>query len=231
MKPLIIAHRGASSYAIENTINSFQKAIDLGADMIELDVWMSKDRHLVVIHDSTIDRLTAGSGLVRYFRLKDLKKIRLRGSEVIPTLSEVVEKFSGQVKFNIELKKIPEGVDKLFEILDKYDLREKVLISSFSRRVLERVKELGKEVCSALLSWKVNSRQLRFALESRIEFIHPYFYFLTKKQALKIRKLGFGLNVWTINFKQDMRRALKWGVDGIITNRPDVARKLIYGKI
>ncbi len=228
--PLIIAHRGASSYAFENTLDSFRKATEFGADMIELDVRMTRDGHLIVFHDSTLDRLTDSSGLVQYFTLQDLKKIKIHG-EAIPTLREVIELTKGKTNYNIEIKNIPSrGVKKLIEILDKYDLRYKIIASSFQRKIVSELKKIDNQIKTALLCWYLRESNIKFAKENDIKYIHPFYGFLSKNKIEGVHNQGIKINTWTVNTGLDLRWLMQLGIDGVITNRPDMA-KAVLGKL
>lgn len=229
-RPIIIAHRGASSYAFENTLDSFRKACDLSADMIELDIQLTKDNELIVFHDSTIDRLTEGSGFVRYFPLADLKKIKIHG-EAIPTLEEVINVTYNKINYNIEVKNMPsKGIAKLLKILDKYNLRHKVIISSFKRNILKEIKELDSQINTALLCWNIRHSNLNFIKKHNIKYLHPFYGFLTRKKVQEIKNLDIKINTWTVNYAMDLKWVIKLGVNGIITNRPDIA-KVVIGKL
>lgn len=228
--PLIIAHRGASSYAFENTLDSFRKACTFGADMIELDIRVTKDSELIVFHDSAIDRMTDGSGLVQYFTLADLKKIKIHG-EAIPTLEEVIKITLGKTNYNFEVKNIPlECIDKLIILLDKYDLRYKVIISSFNRKIILRIKEIDRQIKIALLCWQLRKNNLKFIQKNELSYVHPYYGFLTRKKVKQIHNLGIKINTWTVNWSLDLKWVIELGVDGVITNRPDMA-KAVLGKM
>lgn len=228
--PLIIAHRGASSYAFENTLDSFRKACEFGADMIELDIRATKDSQLIVFHDSAIDRMTDGSGLVQYFPLADLKKIKIHG-EAIPTLEEVIKVTLGKTNYNFEIKKIPlDCVDNFVQLLDKYNLRYKAIISSFNRKIILHIQEIDRQIKIALLCWRLRGNNLKFLQKHEINFVHPYYGFITRKQIKQVHDFGIKINTWTVNWSLDLRWLINLGVDGIITNRPDMA-KAVLGKM
>ena len=229
-RPLIIAHRGASSYAFENTLDSFRKACEYGADMIELDIRMTKDGRLIVFHDSTIDRLTDGSGLVQYFTLQDLKKVKIHG-EAIPTLEEVFEATKNKTSYNLEVKRIPlKEIKKIITILDKNNLRYKVIISSFHRNILLEIKKIDNQIKTALLCWYLRKNNFNFIQQNNINYVHPFYGLLTKNQIDTMHNAGIKINTWTVNIGLDLRWLIKLGVDGIITNRPDMA-KVVLGKL
>jgi len=135
MKTKIIAHRGASAQAPENTLAAFQLALDLQADGIELDVMLTGDQQVVVIHDEEVDRTTDGSGRVADMTLEEIRQLDAGQGEKVPTLSEVLDRFGGKLLINIELKNYTSIFDPLpvevSKLIQSYDLVDDVLISSF----------------------------------------------------------------------------------------------------
>ena len=126
---LKIAHRGASGYEPENTLRSFRKAIELNSDAIELDVQLTKDHKLVVIHDETVNRTTNGKWKVSELTLKELKKLDAGKGEKIPTLEEVIKVCRNKCKLNIEIKEL-NSVKKVIEIVVKERFVKQTIISS-----------------------------------------------------------------------------------------------------
>jgi glycerophosphoryl diester phosphodiesterase len=143
---LIVAHRGASAYEPENTIRSFERAFKLGADFVELDVRLSKDGVLVVIHDEAADRTTNGSGLVRSLTLNQLRLLDAGKGEKIPTLKEVLERFNrDEHMFFIEAKE-PGLEEKLLEAIAEHKAQNRVTVTSFYHSVLKKIKEKRKDI-------------------------------------------------------------------------------------
>ncbi len=239
--PLIIAHRGASAYAPENTMAAFNKAVDLSADGIEFDVKCSKDGEMVIIHDQTLERTTNGSGRVIDTNFRDLKKLDAGGyfspdfqGEKIPLLSDVLEEFSSKLLMNIELTNyasIGDGLaKKAANLVKRMGVEESVFFSSFHPFNLLVTKRILPKVPSAILA--LPGKAGTFARSNIMrwisnELVHPYFedvdeYFV-KKQHQVHRKV----NVWTVNSKNDVERMVDKGVDGIITDDPVLAKKII----
>ena len=119
---LVVAHRGASAYAPENTLSAFRRAVELGADFMELDVRLSADGELVVIHDDTVDRTTNGTGLVSDFSIEELKELVVEGCERISTLREVFEELKGKVGFYVEVK-VEDAEERLLSLMEELDLK------------------------------------------------------------------------------------------------------------
>jgi glycerophosphoryl diester phosphodiesterase len=241
-KPLNIAHQGASADAPGNTLAAFRLALEMGADGFELDIMLSTDDHLVVIHDDTVDRTTDGSGPVRQKTLAELKALdagarfgaRFAG-ERIPTLQEVFDLVAGNRAFvNVELKadslKSDGLEEKLVALIRRYDLGERLLISSFNPFALWRVRRLAPDLPLALLyaeSMPVHLRNRWFAFLSRPEALNPSLRIATQEHVRWAKSKGYRLYVWTVDEEPEMRRLIALGVDGIITNKPDLLRQVL----
>ncbi|KPV63845.1 MAG: cytoplasmic glycerophosphodiester phosphodiesterase [Candidatus Bathyarchaeota archaeon BA2] len=158
-KVLIIAHRGASAYEPENTLRSVKKALELGADMVEVDVRASRDGHIVVMHDAVVDRTTNGKGYVKDMTLKELKKLDAGLEEPIPTLQEVAELVRGKAQLVVEIK-VPEIEGKVLRIIKENELDRQTLITSFHHPILKRVKELNPNIRTGAI---VASRPIKAA--------------------------------------------------------------------
>lgn len=233
----MIAHRGFSGIAPENTLISFKKAIEAGADMIEFDVSLSKDGIPVVIHDKTLNRTTNGKGNVSDFTLQELKKLDAGSwykpefkNEAIPTLEETIQLCKNKVMLNIEIKKYSvkrnvkvDGIEnKVVDLLNKYDMNNDVLISSFSKLALQRIKEFNPDIAVAYL-YRFGIKQ---KLIEKFNGLELYSFNQSKrafsKKALKeLQSQDIKLNLYTINQKREMIKFIKLGVTGIITNYPN----------
>ena len=215
-----IAHRGASGYKPENTAKSYEKAIELNADMIEFDVRESLDGHLVVMHDETVDRTTDGSGLVAMKTLSDLKELDAGEGERIPTVEEVLELGKDRTKFVLELKQ--DGVeDKVISLLNKYDLLEDVFIVSFKPKRLRMIKELEPKLRTGLIILAaINPVEL--TKRCGADFIAPYHKFITKSLVDSATQNGLHTFTWTVDEYLKAQSLREKGVRGIVTNKPDV---------
>ncbi|HOA34860.1 MAG TPA: glycerophosphodiester phosphodiesterase [Bacillota bacterium] len=238
---LNMGHRGAPEAAPENTISSFLAAEALGAHGIELDVMLSRDGKLAVIHDYDLDATTSGKGPVKDYTMAELKKLdagswfdEAFAGERIPTLEEVIEILDPQTLLNIELKTESPATDGLenavVEVIREYDLYDRVLVSSFNPIALLRVKWADKKIPVGLLYAPDLPRYLSegwFISILRPEALHPEIRMVDEKYMEWARKKGFRVNVWTVNEAADLKRMLDLGVDGIITDRPDLLRELM----
>lgn len=233
------AHRGFSGCYPENTMLAFEKAVEVGADGIELDVQLTKDGEVVIIHDETIDRTTDGKGTVVSFTYEELQKFdasfKFRGQmgfNKIPTLREYFELVKDtNIITNIELKTgINEylGIEeKVWELIKEYKLEEKVIISSFNHYSILRMKKIAPSLKCGLLSetWIVNAG--KYTENLGIECYHPHFANMTKDIVKEIKSHGIEINTWTVNKEEDMRDLIEKGIDIIIGNYPDLAKKVI----
>ncbi|MFI0491551.1 glycerophosphodiester phosphodiesterase [Flavobacterium sp.] len=224
-KILKIGHRGASGYEPENTLISFEKAIDLNADGIELDVHLTSDGHLVVIHDETIDRTTNGKGQVHTMTLQELKSFNAGKNQEIPTLIEVFDLVNRRCLINIELKGIgtAKPVNDLINhyILDKKWEINDFLISSFDWDMLQEMALLNPKIRLGVLTEESIEDALAFAKKIKAFSIHPDYQLLSKENVDLMHENDFGVFPWTVNSKESIQKVKSFDVNGIISNFPD----------
>ena len=214
-----IGHRGAQGYVAENTLASFEKAMALDVDGIELDVHLSLDGEVMVIHDKTIDRTTSEKGLVKNFTCVELKKLE------IPTLNEVLDLINNNFLVNIELKS-NDSVEKVIEIIDFYISEKKwnsenFIISSFDWKLLLKVKSLNKDIKIGVLTEENLESAITFAKKIEAFSINPYFKLLTAENVQIIQNEGFQIHTWTVNSPEDIIFVKSLQVDAIISDFPD----------
>ena len=220
-------------YAPENTMASFKKGLALGADLIELDVHLSADGHLVVIHDPTVDRTTDGRGYVKDMTLAQLKKLDAGSwfgpefaGERIPTLAEVLEWARGRVGLVIEIKNGPvfyPGIEeKVIEALEAYDMEEEVIVISFDHRCVRRVKELRPGIATGILYVGRLADPTAAARAAMADAIHPKADYLTAEDVSEAHLAGLAVSTWTVNDPSQMGEFIEMGVDSIGTNYPDL---------
>jgi glycerophosphoryl diester phosphodiesterase len=238
---LAIAHRGFSGGAPENTLAAFKRAMEVGSDMIELDVHLSKDGQVVVIHDDTLKRTTSGIGKVADFSLRELKQLdagKWFGSrffgEKIPTLKEVLDLTRGKIPVHIEMKEgdlgrytITDLADRSLVEVEKAGLLDQVLFGSFSLSAVDRIRERNPRLPVALIynkPWNVPQD----ATGGRpIPVLSSSGKVLNQANASKARQQGMKVVVWTLDQEEHMEQFLDVGVDGIITNHPDRLIKIL----
>lgn len=222
---LKIAHRGAKAYEPENTLQAFQKALDLNSDGIELDVHLSADEDIIVIHDETIDRTTNGKGLVNDFTLAELKSFLIDGKNQIPTLNEVFALVDKKCLINIELKGLgtPSKVVSLIEqyISEKNWNYNHFIISSFDWNMLQETSTLNSKIAIGVLTEENLDTALAFAEKIKAKAIHPDFNLLNEENVRQIQEKGFLVLPWTVNTKEDIQKVKSFKVNGIISDNPD----------
>lgn len=234
----IFAHRGASGYAPENTLEAFRLAMEQGADGIELDVHLTKDGEVVVIHDETIDRTGNGHGKVRDYTLEELKKFsfhnhieKYQGVQ-IPTLKEALDLVKdSRMKVNIELKTgiyWYEGIEeKTMEIVKSRKMEDRVIYSSFNHYSIQKILEQDIHAETAYLFSDVTLNMEKYAKNTGVKGLHPAVYHLKMADFLETYlKSGLKVRVWTVNNKEDMKMFMDAGVDSVITNYPKVCVEL-----
>lgn len=238
-KTKIWAHRGASGYAPENTLESFKLAVSQEADGIELDVQLTKDGELVVIHDEKIDRTSNGNGYVKDYTLEELKKFNFNyGNEKyeevkIPTLKEVYELLKPtNLIINVELKTgiiFYEGIEeKVLKLAKEMEMEDRIIYSSFNHHTIKKIKELNNNAPTGLLYCDGWIGILEYAKNLGVTALHPCGYNLQYENLIEeCKKENMLLHVWTINEEKDMKFLYENKIDSIITNYPDVARKII----
>ncbi|WP_286966938.1 glycerophosphodiester phosphodiesterase [Flavobacterium sp. UBA4854] len=225
MNVLKIAHRGAKAYEPENTLQAFQKALDLNSDGIELDVHLSSDGHIIVIHDETIDRTTNGKGLVGDFTLAELKSFLIDGKYQIPTLIEVFDLVDKKCLINIELKGLgtaPKVVSLIEEYVSKKDWNyNQFIVSSFEWNMLEETSNLNPNIPIGVLTEENIDTALAFAEKIKAKAIHPDFNLLNKENVQQMQEKGFLVLPWTVNSEEDIQKVKSYQVNGIISDNPD----------
>jgi len=224
-KMLKIGHRGAKGYEPENTLISIQKAIDLGADGIELDVYLSHDGAIMVIHDETIDRTTNGKGFVNTMSLQELKRFRIEKEQQIPTLPEVFDLVKQRCFINIELK--GKGTAKpVIEFIEHCVSEKKwnynqFLISSFDWKMLEEVHFLNPKIRIGVLTDHSIKEALVFAKKIKAFSIHPKYGLVSKENVVLMQENGFDVYPWTVNAAAAIQKIKSFQVNGIISDFPD----------
>lgn len=238
-KPLVWAHRGASGYAPENTLAAFQKAVDLGADGVELDIQLTKDDQIVVIHDETIDRTSDGKGWVKDYTLEELRAFNYNRTKPeykhadIPTMREVFELLKPTGLFiNIEIKtgvvfceKIEE---KILALTKEMGMEDRVCYSSFNHYTVTRIHALKPDAEVGFLYADGPIDMPSYGVKHGVNALHPALYNLQYDGFVKeCKEKGLKLNVWTVNERPYMEMCCQYGVDAIITNYPDIAKEVV----
>ena len=246
-RPLVMAHRGGAGLWPENTMYGFERAVDLGVDVLETEIQSTADNILVLMHDRTVDRTTNGSGPVRAFTLEELKTLDagynwtadggqtfpFRGTGItVPTLEELCTALP-TARINIDIKQEkPSLVASLCRTIRTFDMVDRVMVASFSSKVLKAFRRVCPEVTTSAgtrevaLFYVMNLVFLGGVYRSAFQAFQIPEYshglrVLTKRFVKAAHGLNLAVHVWTINETADMQRLLDLGVDGIVTDRPD----------
>ena len=242
---MVVAHRGSSARAPENTLAAFRRAVDDGADAIECDVRLSGDGEVVVIHDSRLERTTNGRGRVSNHTVRELKKFDAGGwfgrafrGERIPTLNEVFEALGGRIAFNIEVKSdrdramATETVKRCLEVVDSAGVRRTVLISSFHIGLVELAKRLAPGITAGVLYHPVmhiHRKPASLVRATGSEYFITSIRSLRPETSCRLRARGIEIGAYTINTRSALRRALNLGVGCVYTDFPREVKNLIHG--
>lgn len=224
---LKIGHRGACGYVAENTIESIEKAIALGVDGIEIDIFKCKSGELVLFHDHTLKKLVGRPEKIEELTLKELSKCLVNNKYSIPTLEQVLNFVEDPFFINIELKGLDTAI--LTSILLKKLFSEKkwqeksFIISSFKWQELEKLRQVNETIPIGILvdRRKTINDAIEFANKVNAQAIHPYYKLLNKKNIQKIKNNNFKLFTWTVNNKADIENIKQFSIDGIISSYPD----------
>jgi glycerophosphoryl diester phosphodiesterase len=241
---MVIAHRGFSGAAPENTLAAFRKGIEVGSDMIELDVHLSRDGEIVVIHDETLERTTNGKGMVVDHTLQELKKFDAGSSfgptfagERIPTLKEVLDLAKGRVPVNIEIKNpthgkysIAELTEKVLREVNQAGMMDRVIFSSFNPAALEWIGRKEPRAWGAFLFHRPWNFLRDIPGNQEYAVLNLRNIHLTREKVAEIKKAGKIINIYTVNTDEEMEQFVRWGANGIITNHPDRLLKILQKK-
>ncbi|MBM4140322.1 MAG: glycerophosphodiester phosphodiesterase [Nitrospira sp.] len=215
---LKVGHRGAKAYEIENTLESYKKAIELGANAIELDVRKSHDGELIVIHDDNLKRVFGKDIPVNQTTLKELKQLT---GDKIPTLEQALQFLDKKVeRILVELKEV--SYEKMaLEVIKKEDLNERVIIVSFHEPALLNVRELDDKIETGLIYAK-HKNPIDTALKLKAQYLVPLYKLTHMKNIEDAHKNNLKVIVWTINTKHEAKQYRDKGVDGIASDKPDI---------
>lgn len=249
-QPLVIAHRGASAYAPENTIAAFRKALELGADALELDLRQTSDSVLVVLHDPDVERTTNGKGNVKYFSFEELQKLdagswfdKKFSNERIPSLREVIDLLDDSTLIIIELKEgnetYPGIEEQVVQIVKQNNIESQTILKSFDPNVLNRLRILEPDipllyVYALRIPWlgMIIDRGVTFdsVYDLDVEYLQPHRFFLSQSFVNDAQSKGFKIISWGVNSTEAINESLDFGVDGIETDYTDKLLEIINGR-
>jgi len=224
---LTIAHRGASAYALENSFEAFNKAVELKASMIETDIQETADGYLILMHDPNLDRTTGRKGAIKKMTLEQIRAEKLRNKEDIPLLDDTLRVFGEKIGFDLEIK-VENIEEKINALVDQYSLIDKTIISSFSFTTLKNLHQINPNLHLAFLTfmpWQL--LKIRYSFKklrnNGINAINPLYKIVTKSFVDQAHALNFKVYPWTVNTKDEFLKLKdEYQVDGIITNFPDI---------
>lgn len=226
---MVIAHRGASSYAPENTLAAFDLALQMGVRQIELDVHSSRDGHIVVIHDDTVDRTTNGSGPVASQTLAALRQLDAGAwfgatfaGERIPTFEEVLARYQGRVHLHVELKgHTPSLAPRTAELIRQHGMVGQVTITSFQKVRLEEIRIVAPELPTGWLVGDVSDAVIAQAQAMGIAQLCPRANTVTPELVRRLHAEGFVVRAWGAATEELMQQVVQAGADGMTVNFPD----------
>lgn len=238
-----IAHRGASGNYPENTMLAFEKAVEIGCDGIETDIQLTKDNIPVICHDELVDRTTNGEGLLREYNYKELMKLdagikksmNFSGLK-IPTLEELLDFVRDKnLYINLELKNSIieyEGIEEMvINKIYEYKIENNVILSSFNHNSMVKCKSIDSYIKTGLLYEGCIYNPVKYAFSTKADALHPDFHSLKSKIIKEIMGGGCEINTYTVNDKKYMKWLIEMGVDGIITNYPELLKEVKNNKI
>jgi glycerophosphoryl diester phosphodiesterase len=226
---MVIAHRGASSYAPENTLGAFDLAIQMGVTHIELDVHATRDDHIVVIHDDTVDRTTSGSGPVTSHTLAALKALdagswfdRNFSGERVPTFDEVLERYRGRAHIHTEIKGHSAHLSqRTVDLVRRHGMVEHITITSFQKTRLEETRAYAPELPTGWLVAEAGDVVIAQARELGLTQLCPRAHAVTPEMVDRLHAAGLVVRAWGVATEDLMRQVVKAGADGMTVNFPD----------
>lgn len=225
-KPLVIAHRGDSSHALENSLAAFRRALDLGVDMIELDVRKSRDGALYVMHDKETGRTADRNIDIEKSASADISRVRLRNGEPIPALEDAFKLVAGKAGINIEIKSAGAGA-ALSRFLFYYRYAGYVMVSSFKEREVLSARGVNLDLPVSLIFDTFFPHHVSAYRAKGYSYISLRRTTVTEKLVTACHKHGIKVYVWTVDDEEEMSKLISWGVEGIYTNQPAVLMKLL----
>jgi len=231
---VVTAHRGASGLMPENTLGAVALAMEFGADFAEVDVHLTGDGEVVLLHDDSLWRTTNGRGKIWEYTFRELSKLDAGswygpqfGNERIPTLREVIRLVKGKMKLDIEIKSNSMQKDlprRVMEVLQEEDFLDQCVITSFDRDVLVQIREFDHQVLLGLISSVGLPTNVH---DPCFDWFMGHSFFIDAEIVTHLHSAGKQVHVWTVNRPLQMRRFIRLGVDGIITDRPDLLKKIL----
>lgn len=225
-KPLVIAHRGDSSRAVENSLEAFQLALSVPADIIEFDLRMSRDKVLYALHDKNTGRTADRTVDIEQASSQEIGRVRLRNGEPVPALEDVFKLVAGAVGLNIEIKSAGAGA-ALVDSLSRYRQSGPVIVSSFKESEILSVRTALPDLPLAVIYDTFSIRHIAEYKSRGYGLISLRKNTVTEPLVKACHAQGLQLYVWTVDDEEEMKRCIAWEADGIYTNKPAVLKELI----
>lgn len=240
-KFVVLGHRGARGLAPENTLSAFKLALEMELDGVEMDVFRCGSGEVVVFHDDRLDNLTGKNGFIERASWAELKELDVGShfhpryaNEKIPKLAEVLDLIGDKIIINIELKgenAKEDGLEKaVLDLLDERGLKENIIISSFNPVRIARVKKLKPTMKVGLLlqpDWAGWLRRAWFMPMRKADLVHAEVKMVSPSFVRRAKRRGQKVLAWSPNTEEEISRMVECGVDGVITDRPDIALKVL----
>ena len=218
---LVIGHRGASRYELENSISSLQHALDLGVNAIEADIRATRDGKPIILHDVRLRRVSRTFAKITGLRARDVSKIRLRNGEPVPFLTDIISKIKGRGQLILDIK--VSGIEmEIVRVIKRNSMVSDTIISSFMPEVLRKIKVQCPKIRVALLCYRFNETLIESAKQMDCFSIHPRSKAVTPSLIAYAHNLGMRIFPWTEDRISRVTELMEYGIDGIITNYPDI---------
>jgi len=225
-RPIVMGHRGARAEAPENTLMAFERALNIGADMVELDLRETEDGHLVCLHDPDVSSTTNGTGLVSQLTLDEIRSLDAGESQRVPLLEEALDFARGRIGVNIDVK-VHGAEERILEYVEKRGMIGTVMVSAFHHVMLEIMRELSPHITTALIFKKNIEDYITHATEIDANAVNPEYEILTLEAVRSAQEVGLAVYPWTVNEKPSLLRMLEMGVHGVITDDPRTTIQVI----
>lgn len=217
----VVGHRGAAGILPENTLKGFRYAIELGCEYVECDVHLTRDDHLIVMHDETVDRTTNGTGAIRSLSFEEIRRLDAGEGEKVPTLDEVLALTRGKVQLLCELK--GEGVeDAAVDVVLAYRMADEVVFTSFFPERIQRVKRRDASLRTGAIFSNPSDEDILRAVDWGVEAVGVHYKNLRLRTVEQALSAGLQIRAWNPDTLREQKAMIALGVSGISTNRPDI---------
>lgn len=220
-KVAVTSHRGAGSLEPENTLRALQRAIDLGADQIEIDAQLTKDGHLILMHDSTVDRTTNGTGKIAELTFAAIRQLDAGNGEHVPTLDEALALVNGKAILQIELKG-PGTAEPVVRTIINAGREDQVILTSFIHQELREAHRLNPGIQLGALWGRLPADVVQQTKQLGVQALHVWHEFIDQRLVIEAHAQGLLVRAWNTSKEEDMRRLIDLGVDAIGSDRPDI---------